>query len=212
MRTIRPLAAALLALALSVGAGSCSSLSGQGDSRPAPSQGESTASTPDQSAPAEQSIVPDVRGMNAAQAIDAMELVGLKVNLEAGRLVVIKSNWTVTASDPAPETRVDFGTTVALTVEKISDDDKSDETLRVTDDGLTQGAAMTSCTRAGNEQFPYGFDIKGQGGIIEVSRQSIYIDVQVDVTNESNATRSTSMECTVSGTDERPKLESFLVY
>lgn len=209
MRVIRPLAVSLLTVALSVSAGSCSALkSGAESSKPQTEQ--STPATPTPSMPPEQTMMPDVIGMNAEQAIDTVELLGLEVDLDAGRLVLIKKNWTVTASDPAPETMVDLGTTVTLTVEKLSQDD--DEALRTTDDGLTQGMAMTVCTRAGEEQFPYGFDVKGFGGHIEVSPESIYLDVEVQVTNESNATRTTSMECTVSGSDERPKLDDFLVY
>lgn len=155
-------------------------------------------------------MVPDVLGMNAEQAADTLDSMGFEVELDADRWVLVKSNWTVTESNPEPDTMVDFGSTVTLTVEKLSDVDE-EETLRVTDEGLTQGMAMTVCTRAGKTQFPEGFDIKGFGGSIEVIPESIYIDVEVEV-SEVGVSRTTHMECTVSGTDDKPKLEDFLVY
>lgn len=68
---------------------------------------------------------------------------------------------------------------------------------------------MTVCTRAGKAQFPGGFDIKTLGGVIEVSPESIYIDVEVEVV-EDDATRTAHMECTVSGTDNRPTLRGLV--
>ncbi|WP_188436409.1 PASTA domain-containing protein [Microbacterium murale] len=157
--------------------------------------------------------MPDVIGMNAAQAIDAVELMGLEVDLDGGRRpVIIKKNWTVTASDPAPESLVEFGSTVVLTVEKIDEDADKEQTLRETDEGLTKAMAVVICTRAGEQQFPYGFDMKSFGAHLEVRHDEIYIDSEVEVTNEANAARATNMECTVSGTDDKPTLEDFLVY
>lgn len=183
----------------------------RGDEGSSPQPTQSEIVTPEPAATSQQqSMVPDVVGMNADQASDTLELMGLEVDLDADRWVLVKSNWTVTKSDPAPETKVDFGSTVTLTVEKLSEDSE-DEDLRVTDDGLTQGMAMTVCTRAGNEQFPGGFDIKAIGGVIDVSHESIHIDVEVEVV-EGSATRTTHMECTVSGTDDQPTLSDFLVY
>lgn len=210
MRASRLIVVSVLSVALSSGVGSCSpsSIGGEVES----SAPVAPVTTPSPTATTIQTSVPDVIGMNAEQAIDTIELMGLKADVDGGgRIVIIKSNWTVVETKPAPEAVINAEDTVTLVVEKQSDED-DDARLTKTDDGLTSGMAMTVCTRAGSEQFPYGFEVEGFGGHIEVRRDSIYIDVEVAVTNESNATRTTHMECTVSGSDDRPKIDDLLVY
>ena len=152
--------------------------------------------------------------MNAADAKDALELLGFEVEFDSGgKLVIVKSNWTVSGMDPAPDSIAPVGSTVTLTVAKEAGSDDEDEELKETAAGLSQGMAMTVCTRAGKEQFPYGFDVKAlSGGTIDVTEDTIYIDVEVGVTNAAGAEKRTSMECTVGGSDGNPELVSFLVY
>lgn len=159
--------------------------------------------------------VQDVTGMNAADAIDALELLGLEVELDAGgKLVLVKSNWTVTGMDPAPGSIVEVGSTVTLTVSKEAGaQDDEEEERRTTAAGLTQGMAMTVCTHAGEDAHPYGFDVKAlSGGFIDVTEETVYIDVTVEVTNAAGASRVTTMECTVGGSDQAPQVVDFFVY
>ncbi|MGO4301892.1 excalibur calcium-binding domain-containing protein [Leifsonia sp. RAF41] len=61
-------------------------------------------------------VVPRVVGTSGSAATKALKTVGLK--WKWSKWVIVKSNWTVTASSPKAGTHVKKGTTVKLTVKK----------------------------------------------------------------------------------------------
>lgn len=196
MRFTRPtavIAAALIAVLAFTG---CSSAS---KTRAGADTSTSTSARAD-------TIVQDVVGMDGAQAKDALELLGLEVEYDGGEdTVIIKKNWTVTETDPAADTVLPVGSTVTLKVRKVD--------ANATLDGLTSGEAMTYCKRLGAEQYPYGFDVKsftGDGDIV-VDDHSVRVSIDVEVTNEANATKRERMRCEIGGTRDEPEVVSFTV-
>lgn len=83
-----------------------------------------------------------------------------------------------------------------------------------TPSGLTWGTATVACDRAGASMHPYGFKVSWtMGGISsEVRGNEYHLKAEARVTNASNATAETVVECVVSGTRDNPKVESLHVY
>lgn len=83
-----------------------------------------------------------------------------------------------------------------------------------TPSGLTWGTATVACDRAGSSMNPYGFKVSWTTGGInsEVRGDEYHLKAEVRVTNASNATEKTVVECVVSGTRDNPKVESLHVY
>lgn len=75
---------------------------------------------------------------------------------------------------------------------------------------------MTACDQHGDQQFPYGYKahwiLGSLANELDTENDEWYFKFTADVTNEYNATRETTIECHVTGSNEAPQIVSFLVY
>jgi hypothetical protein len=180
--------------------------------------------------------VPDVSGMNAAEAQNTLENAGFEVDLEADSGFVLKSsNWDVVAQVPNAGVDAKDGDTITLSVSKQDVETSAEQMETATptpepaavapvvpdapvapaeDSGaLTRGMAITVCDRLGKENAPYGWDADFllDGTAIEQDG-GLFLKAGVDVTNAYDAEGRFTVECFVTGTQDAPVIESFDVY
>ena len=83
-----------------------------------------------------------------------------------------------------------------------------------TSTGLTEISAWLACRSYGDSIFRYGWDPHNVFGMIthQVVNDHWFFKLEADVTNEYGAEAAVVVECTVSGTDARPAVDSFILY
>lgn len=112
-----------------------------------------------------------------------------------------------------PETQAEDSSESAEQTPEAAPEEKRPE---ATTGGLKETWAMTACDQHGDQQFPYGYKAHWILGAIanelDTENDEWYFKFTADVTNEYNATRETTIECHVTGSNEAPQIVSFLVY
>ena len=208
MRTTRTTAALILTATLALAGCTARPATTNTATEPAPTTAATT--------PASTAIeVPDLTGQLASDARDTLTAAGFTVKFDAGDDFVVKaSNWTVTGQDATGT--AEPGTTITLTVEKTSKEEASPEqpaARTATDAGLKPLTAQIACDNYAKNEFPYGYDPHWIiGKYEEVRAEEVFFKVSAEVTNAFNATRSVTIECYVTGTDDAPEIRDFLAY
>ncbi|MFC5930916.1 PASTA domain-containing protein [Cryobacterium melibiosiphilum] len=175
--------------------------------------------------------VPDVAGMNGAEARDTLESAGFAVEWDADGLVLVASNWDAGATVPAAGESLDDGAEVVVSLSKPEAEPREVEEVEptpeptvepaapvqpsdnVTASGLTTGTAKAVCESTGDDSFPYGFNGSWTwDGTYQVVDDTIFLKASAKVTNQFDAEMSVTVECTVSGTDDAPGVDAFNTY
>lgn len=169
--------------------------------------------------------VPDLTGQTGDVAKKSLEDLGLEVQWDGGeKSVILPDNWTVDSTDPAAGTALEKGATVTVKVSKTQASSSASPTTDATGASSdapatpnvpSYGAATVACENVGDAQYPYGF--KGHwlvGGIADsVEGSSRFIKATATVENAyGNKMKDLVVECTVSGTEDAPVVDSFNVY
>jgi len=83
-----------------------------------------------------------------------------------------------------------------------------------TSTGVTQLSAWSACRAYGDATFRHGWDPHNVLGMItnEIVNDRWFFKLEADVTNEFGVEAAGVVECTVSGTDDRPTADSFVFY
>ncbi|TFD58048.1 PASTA domain-containing protein [Cryobacterium sp. Hh7] len=177
-------------------------------------------------------IVPDVSGMNGADARDELEAAGFDVEWDASGPVFVASNWDAGATVPAAGESVDDGAEVVLSISKPEVEPREVEEVApsaeptleetqapvvasgdVTPSGLTFSASIIACDQSGVTEFPYGFDAAWRwDGTHIVEGDTMFLKAGTEVVNQFNAEMRVTVECTVSGTNDAPVVDAFNAY
>ena len=179
---------------------------------------------------AEPVAVPDVVGMPADEARDVLEAAGFESELEADGWVVMESNWTVDSQSPKAGTMSGDGSTVVAKISKHEAAEESEEpeateepestpppapTIDPTNEtpsGLSFGWAMTTCDQFGQDASPYGWNADFlMDGTHQVLGDTMFLQAGVSITNAYGTEGRFTVECSVSGSDEAPVIDSFNV-
>jgi hypothetical protein len=176
-----------------------------------------TAPAPQRSVEAAESsavVVPSVVGNDGKTAKNALESAGLDVEFDAGEESVwAASNWTVNEQVPAAGESVPDGSTVTLKVSKPEAVAPAPNPNDLTPSGLSFTYAITACDMNGESQSPYGWNADFLlDGTHTVVGDTIVLKAGVSITNAYNAEGRFTVDCTVSGTNDAPVIDSFLVY
>lgn len=168
------------------------------------------------------SAVPDVAGMPADEARDAISDAGFIARLDGGEEVVVNaSNWDAVDTTPAAGAEIKAGETVTINVVRAEERlaEEREATQRAAEErangpiGATE--AQGFCSLYAEEQLPYGVDMHWIMGKLaeEETENGWFLKVEADVTNEYGAEQSgMNIECHVSGTNNAPVMDEFLVY
>ena len=76
-------------------------------------------------------------------------------------------------------------------------------------------SAWVAAEEYGQAEYPYGFDLHSALGVVAeeaVDENTWYLKASCDVTNEYGAEKKMTCEAHVTGTNENPKVTSFVVY
>jgi beta-lactam-binding protein with PASTA domain len=148
-------------------------------------------------------VVPAVVGNDGKTAKNSLKAAGLDVKFDAGEESVwAASNWTVDEQMPAAGESVAKGSIVTLKVSKPQVAAPAPNPNDVTPSGLD-----------GKAQSPYGWNADFLlDGTHTVAGDTIVLKAGVSITNAYNAEGRFTVDCTVSGTNEAPVIDSFLVY
>jgi hypothetical protein len=149
--------------------------------------------------------------MAGDKAKDALVAAGFSVNWSEN--VVIASNWTVDAQDPAAGATAQPGAKVTLTASKPAATSAAPDPNDVTPSGLDFQHAMSACDQAGKAQYPYGWNANFiTDGTHMVQDGKMFWKAGVDITNALGTKGHFTVECLVSGTNDEPVVESLITY
>lgn len=168
----------------------------------------------------QQVIIPEnIVGMKGDDAW--MTLYDLGLEVEWSEDVWIESNWTVETSYPKPGEYAAVGSTVLLKVYKVEDiiSDSGGEPPageETTTGGLEAFWGWDACERYGENQYRYGFTLHYILGVIaeryEAAEDEWFLKASATITNEYGADFSATVECSVTGSNDSPIVNEFLVY
>ncbi|KQO98514.1 hypothetical protein ASF30_10660 [Leifsonia sp. Leaf264] len=80
--------------------------------------------------------------------------------------------------------------------------------------GLTGTFAQSACDQEGQRLFEFGWNPAFIFGLLgeSIDGANYFMKFTAEVTNESNAEREVTVECTVTGTNDAPVIVSFFAY
>lgn len=134
--------------------------------------------------------VPDLVGMRCDRAEEALEKLGIEseIKSDSGKTVVVKSNWTVIAQDPAANSEVAAGDVVTLTVSKdaggadsTKSEDKQDESKPSEDSKQEEAKPEDTHPMAKNSKYAITIDgtrlVDGFDGSLSVAVDFTFTNV-----------------------------------